>query len=97
MLSGARVTIPDKGEKRQEASDALTFGRWAEKYFADKADPKNAARLAERAFLAMCRQDGVKAALEAFKHTKQARKVHAFWRKPTGSLVDTRAAVAAGL
>ena len=36
--------------------------------------------LTERAFLAMCRQDGVKAALEAFKHTKQARKVHAFWR-----------------
>lgn len=200
-----------KVEKRQEASDALTFGRWAEKYFADKADPKNAARLAdstlamrrsvykrylegpfgklkldeinpaqlmahcksikekgaaapavqvreivllvyryaisqdkslsidnpikqlkptldgievvrvevrgkklrglplykldslpnrfarfrfadladagtqlspltERAFLSMCRQDGVKAALEAFKHTKQARKVHAFWR-----------------
>lgn len=36
-----------KVEKRQEASDALTFGRWAEKYFADKADPKNAARLAD--------------------------------------------------
>jgi hypothetical protein len=36
--------------------------------------------LTERAFLAMCRQDGVKTALEAFKHTKQARKVHAFWR-----------------
>lgn len=36
--------------------------------------------LTERAFLAMCRQDGVKAALEAFKHTKQARNVHAFWR-----------------
>ena len=28
----------------------------------------------------MCRQDGVKAALEAFKHTKHARKVHAYWR-----------------
>lgn len=36
-----------KVEKRQEAADALTFGRWAEKYFADKADPKNAARLAD--------------------------------------------------
>ncbi|MFO1263404.1 MAG: hypothetical protein U1E84_08720 [Rhodoferax sp.] len=36
--------------------------------------------LTERAFLAMCRQDGVKAALDAFKNTKQARKVHAFWR-----------------
>lgn len=36
--------------------------------------------LTEKAFLAMCRQDGVKAALEAFKHTKHARKVHAFWR-----------------
>ena len=36
-----------KVEKRQEAADALTFGRWADKYFADKADPKNAARLAD--------------------------------------------------
>lgn len=36
--------------------------------------------LTERAFFAMSRQDGVKAALEAFKHTKQARKVHSFWR-----------------
>jgi hypothetical protein len=35
--------------------------------------------LTGRAFLAMCRQDGVKAALEAFKHTKQARRVHRFW------------------
>lgn len=36
-----------KVEKRQEAADALTFGRWAEKYFADKADPNNGARLAD--------------------------------------------------
>lgn len=36
--------------------------------------------LTERAFLAMHRQDGEKAALDAFKHTKQARKVRAFWR-----------------
>lgn len=36
-----------KVEKRQEAADALTFGSWADKYFADKADPKNAARLAD--------------------------------------------------
>ncbi|WP_394789645.1 hypothetical protein [Rhodoferax sp.] len=36
--------------------------------------------LTEKAFLAMCRQNGVKAALDAFKHTKQARKVNAFWR-----------------
>lgn len=36
--------------------------------------------LTERAFLAMHRQDGEKAALNAFKHTKQARKVRAFWR-----------------
>ena len=36
--------------------------------------------LTERAFLAMCRQDGAKAALDAFKHTTQARKVNAFWR-----------------
>lgn len=36
--------------------------------------------LTERAVLAMCRQDGVKAALNAFKHTKKSRKVHAFLR-----------------
>ena len=36
-----------KVEKRQETADALTFGRWAEKYFADKADPNNGARLAD--------------------------------------------------
>ena len=38
------------------------------------------AQLTEKSFLAMCRQDGVKAALGAFKHTEHARKVHAFWR-----------------
>ena len=42
-------------------------------------------RLTERAFLAMCRQDGLKAALDAFKHTKQARKVNAFWRSHQAS------------
>lgn len=36
--------------------------------------------LTEKAFLAMCRQDGVKSALDAFKHTTHARKVNAFWR-----------------
>ena len=36
--------------------------------------------LTERAFLAMHRQDGEKAALDAFKHTKQARNVRTFWR-----------------
>ncbi len=36
--------------------------------------------LVEKSFLAMCRQDGVKAALEAFKYSEHARKVHAFWR-----------------
>jgi integrase len=36
-----------KVEKRQEAAEALTFGGWAEKYFADKADPNNGARLAD--------------------------------------------------
>lgn len=42
-------------------------------------------RLTERAFLAICRQDGLKAALDAFKHTKQARKVNAFWRSHQAS------------
>ncbi|BEP92025.1 hypothetical protein GmRootA79_04090 [Acidovorax sp. A79] len=55
--------------------------RFARFHFADLSvagidlDP-----LIEKAFLAMCRQDGVKAALDAFKHTEHARKVHAFWR-----------------
>lgn len=34
----------------------------------------------EKAFLAMCRQDGVKAALAAFKHTEYARSVPKYWR-----------------
>jgi hypothetical protein len=55
--------------------------RFARFKFADLASAGSMlSPLTERAFLAMCRQDGVKAALEAFKHTKQARKVHAFWR-----------------
>ncbi len=55
--------------------------RFARFRFADLAGAgTQLSPLTERAFLAMCRQDGVKAALEAFKHTKQARKVHAFWR-----------------
>ena len=37
--------------------------------------------LVETWFLAMCRQDGVRAALDAFKQSEHARnKVHAFWR-----------------
>jgi hypothetical protein len=55
--------------------------RFARFKFADLASAGSMlSPLTERAFLAMCRQDGVKAALEAFKHTKQARKIHAFWR-----------------
>lgn len=34
----------------------------------------------EKAFLAMCRQDGVKAALAAFKRTAYARSVPKYWR-----------------
>lgn len=36
--------------------------------------------LIEKAFLAMCRQDGVKAALATFKRTDYARSVPKFWR-----------------
>jgi hypothetical protein len=36
--------------------------------------------LTEKSFVAMCCHYGVKAALDAFKHTEHARKVHAFWR-----------------
>lgn len=36
-----------KAEKKTEISESLTFGRWAEKYFADKSDPTNRARLAD--------------------------------------------------
>lgn len=34
----------------------------------------------EKAFLALCRQDGVKAALAAFKHTDYVRSVPKYWR-----------------
>lgn len=37
------------------------------------------------AFHALCRQDGAKAALAAFKHHKDARAVHAYWRKRQAS------------
>lgn len=54
--------------------------RFARFHFADLSASGGALDpLTEKAFLAMCRQDGVKAALNAFKHTKHARKVHAFW------------------
>jgi hypothetical protein len=60
--------------------------RFARFKFADLAGAGSMlSALTERAFLAMCRQDGVKAALEAFTHTKQARKVHAFWRSRQAS------------
>ena len=36
--------------------------------------------LIEKAFQAMCRQDGVKATLAAFKHTEYARSVPKYWR-----------------
>lgn len=55
--------------------------RFARFHFADlSAGGADLDPLVEKSFLAMCRQDGVKAALEAFKHTEHARKVHAFWR-----------------
>jgi hypothetical protein len=55
--------------------------RFARFRFADLAGAgTQLSPLTESAFLAMCRQDGVKAALEKFKHTKQARKVNAYWR-----------------
>ena len=55
--------------------------RFARFHFADlSASGTELDPLTEKSFLAMCRQDGVKAALGAFKHTEHARKVHAFWR-----------------
>ena len=55
--------------------------RFARFHFADlSAGGTELDPLTEKSFLAMCRQDGVKAALDAFKHTEHARKVHAFWR-----------------
>lgn len=55
--------------------------RFARFHFADlSASGADLDPLTEKSFLAMCRQDGVKAALDAFKHTEYARKVHAFWR-----------------
>ncbi|MBV7457495.1 hypothetical protein KW843_23685 [Acidovorax sp. sif1233] len=55
--------------------------RFARFHFADlSAGGTELDPLTEKSFLALCRQDGVKAALEAFKHTEHARKVHALWR-----------------
>ncbi len=55
--------------------------RFARFHFADlPASGTELDALIEKSFLAMCRQDGVKAALDAFKYTEHARKVHAFWR-----------------
>lgn len=55
--------------------------RFARFHFADlSAGGTELDSLTEKSFLAMCRQDGVKAALDAFKHTEHARKVHAYWR-----------------
>lgn len=36
-----------KAVTKLEAANALTFGSWAERYFEDKADPENGARLAD--------------------------------------------------
>jgi hypothetical protein len=36
-----------KADKRTAAVDALTFGGWADNYFAHKADPKSAEQLAD--------------------------------------------------
>lgn len=41
--SPARV----KAEKRVQSAEALTFGGWADRYFADKADPNNSGKLAD--------------------------------------------------
>jgi hypothetical protein len=35
-----------KADRRVRATEALTFGGWADRYFADKADPNNSGRLA---------------------------------------------------
>ena len=36
-----------KAEKRTQIAESLTFGSWAERYFIDKSDPNNGARLAD--------------------------------------------------
>lgn len=36
-----------KAEKRTLVSESLTFGSWADRYFADKSDPNNGAKLAD--------------------------------------------------
>ena len=79
-------------ELRDHLTEGLTFNQtdgvsdrmrenFARFHFADlSARGAELEPLIEKSFLAMCRQDGVKAALEAFMHTEHARKVHAFWR-----------------
>nr|WP_315242730.1 hypothetical protein [uncultured Albidiferax sp.] len=36
-----------KAEMRTQIAESLTFGSWAERYFTDKSDPSNGARLAD--------------------------------------------------
>ena len=67
--------LPSAGKLSQQTN------RFARFRFADlSAGGADLDPLVEKSFFAMCRQDGVKAALDAFKHTEHARKVHAFWR-----------------
>lgn len=54
LLSDARRSVEKgqspsraKAEKRTQIAESLTFGSWADRYFADKSDPQNGARLAD--------------------------------------------------
>lgn len=58
-----------KAVSKQEATSALTFGSWADRYFEDKADPNNGARLADST-LAMRRSVYTRYLLPAFGRLK---------------------------
>lgn len=58
-----------KALTKQEAINALTFASWAERYFEDKADPNNGAKLADST-LAMRRSVYTRYLLPAFGKLK---------------------------
>jgi len=80
----ARVRVEVRGKKMRGLPlyrlDSLP-NRFERFRFVDlDAEGTNLSPLVTEAFLAMCRQNGAKAALAAFKHSKLVRKVNSFYR-----------------
>lgn len=77
-----RVEVRGKKMRGRRLSELSTLpNRFARfKFAALDAAGTGLPPLIKTAFLAMCRQDGVKATLAAFKHTEHARQINAYWR-----------------